>query len=50
MIYDLLKNLINADRYEKQDMSDKLDVFLTFDRVTLEQYQELLGLINKEVA
>lgn len=51
MIYNLIKNLINGGKYEKQDMLDKLDVFLMFDRITLEQYQELVELMeNKEVA
>lgn len=50
MIYNLLLNLINAGKYEKEDMLNKIDVFFTFDRITLEQYQELLELINTDVA
>lgn len=46
MIYNLLKNLINAGKYEKEDMLNKIDVFYTFDRVTTEQYQELLEKVN----
>ena len=42
MIYNICKNLINAGKYEKEDMTNKLDVFLMFDRITIEQYQELL--------
>lgn len=42
MIYNLLNNLIVADKYEKEDMLDKLDVFFAFNRITTEQYQELL--------
>lgn len=46
MIYNISKNLIEAGRYEKEDMANKLDVFLMFDRITIEQYQELLELMN----
>lgn len=50
MIYNLLLNLINAGKYEKEDMLNKIDVFFVFDRITVEQYQELLELINTDVA
>lgn len=46
MLYNLLNNLINAGKYEKEDMTSKLDVFFTFDRITAEQYQELLEKVN----
>lgn len=46
MIYNICKNLIEAGRYEKEDMSNKLDVFFTFDRITLEEYTELLEKVN----
>lgn len=46
MIYNLLKNLIEAGKYYKEDMLNKLDVFFAFNRVTLEQYQELLEMVN----
>lgn len=45
MIYGMLKNLIEAKRYEQEDMQNKLDVFFTFDRITAEQYAELNGMI-----
>lgn len=48
MIYNLLKNLINAGKYEREDMTNKLDVFFTFDRISTEQYQELLEKVNVE--
>lgn len=48
MIYNLLKNLITAGKYDKEDMHNKLDVFFAFDRITLEQYQELIEMINAE--
>ncbi|GAA0122265.1 hypothetical protein UT300018_15810 [Clostridium faecium] len=46
MLYSLLKNLINAKRFEKEDMTNKLNVFYTFNQVTTEQYQELLEKVN----
>lgn len=48
MIYNLLLNLINAGKYEKEDMLNKIDVFFAFDRITVEQYQELLEMINND--
>ncbi|KIE44885.1 hypothetical protein U732_920 [Clostridium argentinense CDC 2741] len=48
MLYNLLSNLISANKYEKEDMTNKLDVFFTFSRITTEQYQELLEKINAE--
>ncbi|WP_353096261.1 hypothetical protein [Tissierella praeacuta] len=47
MIYNLLKNLIDAGKYEKEDMTNKLDVFFAFDRINTEQYQELLEKVNQ---
>ena len=46
MIYNLLKNLIDAGKYDKEVMGNNLDVFLTFGRITIEQYQELFEKIN----
>ncbi|WP_291559382.1 MULTISPECIES: hypothetical protein [unclassified Clostridium] len=48
MLYNLLSNLISANKYEKEDMTNKLDIFFTFSRITTEQYQELLEKINAE--
>ncbi len=33
MLYNLLKNLISAGRYDKEDMTNKLNVFFTFDQL-----------------
>jgi len=52
IIYNLLKSIITNKDYqganasEKEDMNNKLDVFFAFDRLSLEQYQELHGLVN----
>lgn len=42
MTYRNCKKLIENGRYEYNDMLNKLDVFLLGDRITEEQYQELV--------
>lgn len=46
MLYNLLKNLITAGKFEKEDMINKLNVFFTFNQITVEEYQELLEKVN----
>lgn len=46
MIYTLLKRMITTGNYEKEDMQNKLDVFFAVNRITEEQYLELIALIN----
>lgn len=46
MTYKLLKRVIENGNYDKADIQSKLDVFLTFNRITQENYEELQGLIN----
>ena len=48
MIYTLLKRMIVAGNYEKDDMQNKLDVFFAVNRITEEQYLELTELINSK--
>ena len=48
MTYNICKRLIQNGSYEKEDMMMKLDVFLLNNRITKEQYDELIGLINAE--
>ncbi|EDS78056.1 hypothetical protein CBC_0679 [Clostridium botulinum C str. Eklund] len=45
-LYKLLKDLIEASYYEKEDMTNKLNVFYTFNQITLEQYTELMSKVN----
>ena len=47
--YKMCKTLIEKGRYEKSDMLMKLDVFLLGDRITKEQYDELVSMMNEEV-
>jgi hypothetical protein len=46
MLYNLLNNLITAGKFTKDDMTNKLNVFFTFNQVTQEQYQELLTKVD----
>lgn len=50
MLYNLLNNLITAGKFTKDDMTNKLNVFFTFNQITEEQYQELLTKVNPDVA
>ena len=45
MTYRLCKVIINRGGYDKADMMQKLDVFLLNNRITEEQYNELVGLM-----
>lgn len=45
MTFERLKTLIRNGKYEKDDMLKKLDVFLLADRITAEQYNELVALM-----
>ena len=46
MTYARLKKLITKGAYEKEGMLNKLDVFLMANRITKEQYQELVGMME----
>lgn len=48
MTYERCKKLIQNGSYEQEDMLKKLDVFLLADRITTEQYNELVGMMEKE--
>lgn len=42
-IYDMLKNLIDNRYYEnKEEIIERLNVFLAYKVITVEQYQELM--------
>jgi len=44
--YKLAKTLIEKGNYEYTDMMKKLDVFLLGERITIEQYEELVGVMD----
>lgn len=48
MTYERCKKLIKTGNYEQEVMLKKLDVFLLADRITTEQYNELVGMMQKE--
>lgn len=46
MTYNYCKKIITGGNYNRADMSDKLDVFLLANRITDEQYKELVDMIT----
>ena len=46
MLFDLMKTMITRGTYVKEDMMKKMDVFLLNNRITEEQYTELVGLMR----
>lgn len=40
-IYEILKRVIARGGYNAVDLQTKMDVYLLYDRLTLEQYDEL---------
>lgn len=44
MAYKLMKVVILRGGYDRQEVMDKLDAYLAFGRITLEQYNELAEL------
>ena len=49
MTYTYCKSIIERGNYDAQEMKDKLDVFLLNNRITDEQYTELVKMIDTEV-
>ena len=47
MAYNLMKRIIERGDYDKAATMDKLDAFLAADRITSEQYKELVGMMGK---
>lgn len=48
MTYKNCKKLIENNRYEYEDMLNKLDVFLFANRITTDEYKELIELMNSK--
>lgn len=46
MTYRNCKKAIENGRYEKSDIMIKLDVFFLGDRITIEEYKELVDLLE----
>ena len=47
MLFKVLKNLINNKYYTRKDIQDRIDVFMAYNRITEEQYAELMNLIDE---
>ena len=46
MAYNLMKRIILRGGYDKDDVMDKLDAFLAAERITADQYRELVDLMK----
>lgn len=46
LTYVNCKKLIEIGRYEKEDLLNKLDIFLLNDRISQSEYEELVNMIN----
>lgn len=46
MVYKLVKRIIERGGYDKTDIQTKLDVYLAFNRISQEEYEELCGMIQ----
>lgn len=44
-MYNICKKLILSGNYDKADMVKKLDIYLLKDRITEDQYNELMRLM-----
>lgn len=49
MTYTFLKKIIANGNYNKEDLMNKIDVFFMANRITQEQYEELMALVNPPV-
>ena len=45
-IYEILKRIIARGGYDAAGIQNKMDVFMLFDRLTVEQYNELAAQIK----
>ena len=45
-MYNICRKIILSGNYDKVDMVKKLDIYLLKDRITEEQYNELIKLIE----
>ena len=47
MLFKILQNLIKNKVYTKEDIQNRVDVFMACNRSTEEQYASLMNLINE---
>lgn len=48
MAYRLIKAIIARGNYNKQNILEKIDAFYAFDKITTEQYKELVTLTEDD--
>lgn len=48
MIYTLCKKVIESGNYDYESMLNKLDVYLLGNRITTEQYTDLVGMMDAQ--
>lgn len=46
MTFERLKKIIENGKYNKEDLLNKMDIFLLCNRITNENYQELLKMME----
>ncbi len=46
LAYKLMKRIIDRGDYDKDDVMNKLDAYLAADRITLDEYNELMALVE----
>lgn len=46
MIYKKIKLLIERDSFNKDDLLKKIDTFYLFNRITEDEYRELLSMLG----
>lgn len=47
MAYNLMKRIIERGNYDKAATMDKLDAFLAADRLTADEYKELVAMMSE---
>lgn len=45
-MYNVCKKIILSGNYDKKDMDNKINIFLLKDKITAEEYEELLKLMG----
>lgn len=48
MIYKNIKKLIERDAFNKDDLLKKIDTFYLFNRITEEEYKDLMTMLGIE--
>lgn len=46
MAYELMKRIISRGKCDKEETMKKLDAFLVADRITTDQYKELMEMMK----